>query len=624
MTGDPAPVRPAAAVLRPLGLGAVRVDDGFWARRQRANRAAIASGRRRLTTAGNLDNLVRAAAGAPQPTAYRGPYFMDSDVYKWLEAVAWEYAREPSDELRRGFAEVAEIVAAAQQSDGYLNSYVQVTGSSRYADLAFGHELYCYGHLLQAAVAGRRAFGDEQLWQVARRVGDHLFATFADGGNEGIDGHPLIEMALVELARESGDRRYAELARTFVERRGRNTLRANERHPSYFCDRVPVRDATTVEGHAVRAVYLAAGATDLALDGLDDAGYLAALQTQWQHMVATKAYLTGGLGSRWDGEAFGDPYELPPDVSYCETCAAIGSVQWSWRMLLATGDVRYADLIERTLCNGFLAGVSLSGDEFFYVNALQLRADAGSDDHRHPANGRRGWFDVACCPPNVMRTFASLAGYLATGADDAVQLHQYANAVIDAGDARLRVRTDYPWHGTVEIELEAAPDDEFEIALRIPEWCVGARVTCGADEQPAQPGYYRLRRRWHAGDRVVLDLPQPVRTTRAPYRVDAVRGCVAIERGPLVYCVEQIDQAGLPIDDFELRSVGATEWAGDLLGGVEVVRLTARAHGSSDDVAATAVPYFAWANRGAGAMRVWLPAPSLDSSLSPSAKESLP
>ena len=281
------------------------------------------------------------------------------------------------------------------------------------------------------------------------------------------------------------------MGRTFVARRGQNSLSAHGRKPSYFSDRVPVRESSTVEGHAVRAMYLAAGATDVVLDGLDDAdgGYLAALRAQWHHMVTTKTYLTGGLGSRWDGEAFGDPYELPPDVAYCETCAAIGSVQWSWRMLLATGEVQYADLIERTLYNGMLAGVSQSGDEYFYVNALQLRSDAGSDDHRHPANGRLGWFDVACCPPNIMRTVASIAGYVATESDAGVQLHQYTAGTIAArgGELLLRVATEYPWNGTIEIEVERA-EEEWELALRIPQWCVGATVALNGEARAGRTG----------------------------------------------------------------------------------------------------------------------------------------
>lgn len=605
------PLRPGAdsrAVLRPLGLGAVHLAAGFWDSRQQVNRSAIGQGHERLIAAGNLENFSM-AAGRARRGAYRGAVFMDSDVYKWLESVAWECARWPSEDLRRRFDEVAELVAAAQRSDGYLNTFAQVSDIQRYTDLAFGHELYCYGHLFQAAVAGRRCLGNTRLWQVSLDAADHLVATFGDDANSAVPGHPLVEMALVELTRESGNPAYTELARAFVGRRGRNTLAAHGRTPSYFSDRVPVRHSTTVEGHAVRAMYLAAGATDVVLEGRDDpdGGYFRALQTQWDAMVATKTYVTGGLGSRWDGEAFGDPYELPPDVSYCETCAAIGSVQWSWRMLLASGGVQYADLIERTLYNGMLAGVSLSGDEFFYVNALQLRAGSGSDDHRHPANGRSGWFDVACCPPNVMRTVASLAGYVATESDVGMQLHQYMPGTIAAGFARLRVSTEYPWRETVEIEIEQCDEAEWELALRIPAWCVVATVAVNGRTTPATRGYWRETRQWQPGDRVVLQLPMPVRITSGDPRVDAVRGCVAIERGPLVYCVEQVDQPDLPIDEFELVGVGDTEWSADLLAGVNIVRLTGRARGQAGELPVVAVPYYAWANRGVGSMRVWLP-----------------
>jgi uncharacterized protein len=627
------PVRPTdsgTAVLRPLGLAAVSIESGLWASRQAANHTAIVEvGYERVHAAGNLDDLALAASGTVAPEAYRGPLFMDSDVYKWLEAAAWELARRPSDELRKRLDEVVELVAAAQQGDGYLNSYVQVTrgGAERYRDLAFGHELYCYGHLFQAAVAARRAVGEQRLWQVALAAADHVVAVFRDAGNDKIPGHPLIEMALVELGRESGNRAYLDLARRFVERRGHQQLAAAGREPIYFSDRVPVRDATTVEGHAVRAMYLAAGVADVVLEGADepDGGYRAALDRQWRHMVATKTYLTGGLGSRWDGEAFGDPFELPPDVSYCETCAAIGSVQWSWRMLLATGEPRYADLIERTLLNGMLSGVSLDGDAFFYVNPLQVRSDAVPDDHRQPVNGRSGWYHVACCPPNVMRTVASVAGYLATADEHGVQLHQFAAGTIHAAEGvSLQVRTDYPWDETVTVEVAAAPDAEWELALRIPSWCDGATVTTDDGTSPAAPGYWRGSRRWRAGDRIVLQLPMPVRLTAAHPRVDAVRGCVAVERGPLVYCVEQVDQpAGAAVDDVAVTGLRSERWERDLLGGVRVVELdgvvlradralyepagSAASAGSNEPVVLTAVPYFAWANRGVGPMRVWLP-----------------
>ena len=623
----------AATTFRPLPLSAVRVVGGFWAQRQQANRtAAIPAGLRRLRESGAFRNLRRAADR--DEGHYEGPLFIDSDLYKWLEAIAWEQAREPSEDLAAEQAEATTLVAGAQRPDGYLNSFVQVvTGdAARFTDLTYGHELYCAGHLMQAAVAQHRATGHRGLLEVAVRFADLLTGTFGPGKRPELDGHPLVEMALVELYRETGASRYLELARHFVEARGFGWVGngAPSRPRSYFSDRVPVRAATTVEGHAVRALYLAAGAADLAAETGDDE-LLAALQRQWDSMVTTKTYITGGVGARWNGEAFGDCYELPADRAYCETCAAIASIQWSWRMLLRTGDPRYADLIERTLYNALLPGVSLDGTAYFYVNTLQVRSGPPGDEPRDPANGRGGWFDVACCPPNIMRTIASLGSLLATRDDDGVQVHQYATSAITAelpsGQVELAVATNYPWEGRIEITVRAAPDQDWTLSLRIPAWCTGARaVIAGAGATEAcEPGaYLRLRRRWAAGSSVVLDLPMPVRRTVAHKRVDAVRGCVAVERGPLVYCLEQAgDPAEILLDDVRLVDGECTAaWDPGLLGGMTVVHMTGRtaqrpiplyqaetacAGHPGQLVQLVAIPYFAWANRGPGPMRVWIP-----------------
>jgi DUF1680 family protein len=629
--GPVAPTPGAACRLRPVPLGAVTIAGGLWsARRQVNGDVAVPLGRERLESAGNLDNL-RIAAGTMSGEP-RGPVFMDSDVYKWLEAAAWEYARRPSAELLEAQREITAIVAAAQQSDGYLDSIVQLEqDGERYRELGWSHEHYCAGHLFQAAVAQARCTGERGLLDVAVRLADHLVRTFGENGRHDLDGHPEVEMALVELYRETGTRDYLDLARYFVEARGQGRIVAYGRDPAYFADRVPVREQTTVEGHAVRAVYLGAGAADVAVE-LGDAELLAALERQFAAMEATKTYVTGGLGSRWDGEAFGDPYELPPDRAYAESCAAIGGVYWAWRMLLATGDPRYADATERKLLNGFLAGVSLSGDEFFYVNPLHVRQDALADESRSPAHGRRPWFDVACCPPNIMRTLASLPGYLATTDADGVQLQQYAPGVltmaVPGGEVRIRVETDYPWDGLVRIRIEETPETEWTLALRVPGWAEGATVRVDGEERVAPAGTYaRLTRSWRPGDTVELSLPMTVRFVEADQRIDAVRGCVAIERGPLVFAVEHVDQAdGVVVDDLRLDPAGpaSAEHRPDLLSGVTVVTTCARAlqhapeewpyppagtAGSPDrtEVEVTAVPYFSWANRGIGPMRVWLP-----------------
>ena len=634
--GSPAsPTTSAAVRWRPLPLGAARITGGFWAPRQEANgAAAVPAGRQQLESAGNLQNL-RLAAGDAEGTAV-GPVFADSDVYKWLEAAAWEYGRRPAEELLREQREVTALVAKAQAEDGYLDSVVQVRygRDGRYQDLPWSHEHYCAGHLMQAAVAQVRCTGDRALLDVAVNVADHLVATFGEDLRHDVDGHPVVEMGLVELFRETGDRRYLELARYFVDARGHGLIESYGEEPTYFSDRVPVREATTVEGHAVRAVYLAAGAADVAAE-LGDKELLASLETQFDHMMATKTYLTGGLGARWEGESFGDEYELPPDRAYAETCAAIGGVQWAWRMLLATGDPKYADAAERMLFNGFLAGVSLSGDEYFYVNPLQLRGGAHPHGNRSPAHGRRGWFDCACCPPNIMRTFASLAGYVATSDSEGVQVHQFATGELSAGlgDAgvRLSVETGYPWDGVVRLRVDETAVEAWTLSLRVPGWASGATVVVQGEESAATPGEYaRLTRTWGVGDVVELRLPLQVRVTEAHPRIDAVRGCVALERGPLVYTVEQADQPdGVAVDDLHLV-VGADVSAShdpDLLTGVTVLTTTGRV-GSGDvarpwpytqatstdtaaavgeEVPVVALPYYAWANRGVGAMRVWLP-----------------
>ncbi|MGP3960701.1 glycoside hydrolase family 127 protein [Nonomuraea sp. 3N208] len=614
--------RPGAAVaLRPVTRG--RVRGGFWGVRQRVNReVTIPLGGERVRDSGAFDNLRQAARGAR--VEHRGKIFADSDVYKWLEAVAWERGRAEDDDLARAYKEGAQLVAAAQCADGYLHTHTQLTGRERYSDLASSHELYCAGHLMQAAVAGSRSLGDRTLLGVATRFAGHLVE---DLPQDALDGHPEVETALVELYRETGGGSYLDLAGRFVAARGHALIPLKGHHgPGYRQDRVPVREAATVEGHAVRAMYLAAGATDVAVETADR-DLLAATERQWRDMVATKTYLTGGLGSNWYGEAFGGHHELAPDTAYCETCAAIGSVHWSWRMLLATGAAEYADLMERTLYNAVLPGVSLGGDRFFYVNALRVRAGADPDDLRAPARGRQDWYGTACCPPNVMRLLSSLDHYLATQDGDGVQLHLYAPGTVRAGEVLLEVDTGYPWSGRVEIVVRETPDRHWTLSARVPAWAHAA----GVDGRPAEPGgYHRITRRWRAGDRVVMDLGIRPRLTAAVPRLDVARGQVAVERGPLVYCLEQADHPGVTVDDLCLATTAGLA-DGRAVAGLpaDVVPVTGRGrvhvHREDDGgfpyrtaaaprepehagpVALTFVPYYAWANRGAGSMTVWAP-----------------
>ncbi|HEY7603433.1 MAG TPA: beta-L-arabinofuranosidase domain-containing protein [Gaiellaceae bacterium] len=614
-----APTASARLRLRPLDPTGVRILGGLLGDRQRVNReVTILRGAEELERAGTLENL-RLAAGRATGSR-RGMVFSDSDVYKWLEAIAWEIQREPSGELEALARETIELVAAAQEPDGYLNTYGQVAEPSwRFTDLEMGHELYCGGHLMQAGVAFVRATGDGSLLAVARRFADLVDEAFGDDGRPETDGHPEIEVALVELYRQTGEPRYLRLADTLTARRGFGMFAGGRFDLRYYQDEEPVRDASSIVGHAVRALYLAAGVTDLYAETGDDA-LLASMLRQWDDLASTKTYLTGGVGSRHYDEAFGDPYELPPDRAYCETCAAIASIMWNWRLLLVTGDARFADLLERTLYNGFLSGLSLDGGSFFYSNPLQSRGG----EHRHH------WNPVACCPPNIMRLLASLHHYLATIGDGGVQLHQYATSTIRAdspaaGAVELAVETDYPWSGTVTVEVVACGDAEWTLSLRVPAWARKATL----DGEPVAPGYAELTRSWRPGDRVVLELDVSPRLTAPNPRIDAVRGCLALERGPVVYCFEAGDlPAGADLADIALEADTVPADSGPLapLGGVPGVSVAGVVHdlgawggieyadvrelprgGAAVPAQLQAVPYFAWANRGEGGMRVWLP-----------------
>jgi len=441
-------------------------------------------------------------------------------------------------------------------------------------------------------------------------------------------------MGLIELYRETGDRRYAELARFFLDQRGHAWLGPGRYNSAaYYQDHVPVRDASELEGHAVRALYLTAGVADVYLE-TGEASLLSALHRQWADLTSHKLYVTGGVGSRHLGEAFGQPYELPNDLAYDETCAAIASILWSWRMLLATGQSHFADLIDRTLHNAVLSGVSLDGERYFYVNPLASNGRA-----EYLGRGgcvRKEWHLVACCPPNVMRLLASLGHYVATRDRTGLQVHQYApariaTALATGGAVRLRMETRYPWEGAVRLTVEESDGRSWPLALRIPEWSAGraaVRVNGGpATATPDGHGYLRLERPWRPGDTVELDLPMDARLIEPHPAIEATRGCLAIERGPLVYFVEQADQGDAPVAELELDPSRPMEsrWAPELLEGVVVVRapgfrLDESAWGgrlyrpfrpgaapARQPAELTAIPYFAWANRGPGAMRVWIP-----------------
>ncbi len=617
-----APTEAALSTYRPIGATDVTVTAGFWADRLATNgQRTIPVGFEQLDRAGNLHNL-RLAAGKAGSGTYRAlgvmfdkPFpFLDSDVYKWLEGAAWELGRAPEARLRQMADEAIRLIESAQREDGYLNTFVQMLApGTEYKDLEWGHELYCYGHLLQAAVAWHRARGDDRLLLGAERAVNSVDRAIGVRGREAVDGHPGIEMGLVELYRTTGDRRYLELASTFIDRRGHGLLAVGRFGRAYWQDHLPVREAPSVAGHAVRQLYLDCGAVDVAVE-TGDTALLDAVLRRWRDMVATRMYLTGGLGSRHRDEAFGDPFELPPDQAYAETCAAIASVMLAWRLLLATGDPACADVIERTVFNGVLPGLSLDGTSFFYVNPLQRRTHRGWAD---PGHGERApWYACACCPPNLMRLVGSWQQLLATTDDAGVQIQQYATGEIAArtgGDEiRLAMETDYPWSGLVRITVLDAPARPVDIALRIPGWCESAKFKGPEDENGRLRADRRMiaaSRTWLPGDAIELTLEMPPRVTRPDDRIDAVRGCVALERGPLVYCLESADLgAGTELEAVEVASAGPVSTVPRPDIGSDVVGLTAtgRAAGGAP-IEIKAIPYFVWANRDVNGMRVWIP-----------------
>ncbi len=611
--------------LRPVPLAAVRLEDEFWAPRLRTNREVTLPGQyRQCEETGRIDNFRRAAGKKQIP--FQGIYFNDSDVYKWVEAAAYSLTTHPDPRLEAMLATVVTEIAAAQDADGYLNTYFMFERKSeRWINLKDLHELYCAGHLFQAAVAYHRATGQSVLLDVARRFADHIGATFGPEGRPGTCGHEEIELALVELFRETGEEQYLRQAGFFIDQRGRKPPVVGG--SPYHQDHLPFRELEQVVGHAVRMVYLMCGAADVYAETGEPA-LRVALERLWRNMSERHTYVTGGIGARYEGEAFGADYELPNDRAYAETCAAIGSVMANWRLLQLAGEARFADALETALYNGVLSGLSLDGQSYFYQNPLE-------DQGRHR---RQPWFGCACCPPNIARLLASLPGYFASTSDEGIWLHLYAagsaTVSLEPGSGvTLTQRARYPWDGDVEIAVTPDAPRTFSLFLRIPGWCAGARAwvngePAGVEGQPGR--YLELRREWRAGDRVQLSLPMPARRVECHPHVASNAGRAALARGPLIYCLEGVDHPGRDLRDLVLPADASLQarFEPELLGGVTVLAGEARwgppvgwesrlyrpaPSGSGDltapsgePVAIRAVPYYAWANREPGPMQVWI------------------
>ena len=621
------------AKLHSVPVHAVTIETGFWSPRRETNvTSSIPSMGKLLEVNGRMDNF-RRLTGKSTATQ-RGPVYSDSDIYKWIEAAGFALQSGAQPELRAVVDKDIREIVAAQQPDGYLNTYYVLERAAQRMEpktQQHGHELYNIGHLLQGAIAYYRATGDRTLLDAGLRfVNEFLWPNFGPGADKKplFSGHPEMELALIELYRITGDKRHLELAGYLLTGDSRMHF-THENYVYHFCG-IPFTSRTHLEGHAVRAMYACCGATDYYLETGDQA-YWKTLNVLWKDLVSAQMYVTGGVGARSDGEAFGDPYELPNATAYGESCAAIGNMMWNWRMLAATGEAKHADVIERALYNGINSGMSLNGTLYCYRNPLAFDPSSGDKI-------RNEWYDTTCCPPNLERTLASLPGYFYSTSSDGVYVHLYDNALLDwrlenGTPLAIRQKTNYPWDGSVEIAVAPAQPAEFTLFLRIPGWTDTAKVSVnGKAVAGATAGQYLpVRRRWTAGDAVSLQFNMAPQVLEANAEVVENNGRVAVQRGPLVYCMEQIDQGeGVALKDVALavgEKGGAQfqeKFEKDLLGGVLVLRHPGAVYEESADrsslyfshnapprkwrpVPLTFIPYYAWANRVQTPMQVWTP-----------------
>lgn len=623
--------------VQPVPFTAVRVNDSFWSPRMETNRVTtVWYDFQKCEETGRIDNFAK--AGKLMAGEFRGTPFDDSDVFKVIEGAAYTLALHPDPKLDKYLDDLILKIAAAQEPDGYLYTArtidpkcrVDFFGPTRWSNLAVSHELYNVGHLYEAAVAHFQATGKRSLLNVAIKNADLVCKTFGPEPNQLREppGHEEIEIGLVKLFRTTGDQKYLAQARFFCDIRGRaetHKLRGASQQ-----DDKPIVEQTQAVGHAVRAGYFYSGVADVAaLTG--DAGYVQAIDRIWENVVSRKMHLTGGIGASPKGEAFGADYELPNVNAYLETCAAIANAFWNERMFLLHGDAKYVDVLERVIYNGFLAGVSLSGDRFFYPNPLETD---GKAKFNHGSFERAPWFGCSCCPVNDVRFIPEIASYIyaTRGSELFVNLFVGGSAQVNVAGTSVEVKqaTRYPWAGKVLITLVPKRATKFTVKVRIPGWVWGKPVPSDlyryADAEPGtgtaavepgikvngqnfshkpmDKGFLTITRKWQPGDTVELDLPMPIRRVLAHANVQANRNRFAIERGPLVYCAEGADNDGRVLDKvFSGKVRFEVQPRPELLGGVTTVRMSAE----QGDAVLTYIPYYAWCHRGPNEMRVWFP-----------------
>ncbi len=638
----------------PIPLKQVSITRGFWGERQTVNRAVtIPAIYRKLEETGRIESWSMGGPAVPPPSHQRigVRVFWDSDSGKWLESVAYSLATHPDAELQALADDLIDAIAGAQRDDGYLNTYFPVHfPEGEWANLRDNHEMYNAGHLLEAAVAYAQATGKRKMLDVLIRFTDHIAATFGteDGKRRGYGGHPEIELALVKLYRETGEKRFLDLASYLIDERGQaphyydqESLQRGEQPEDYwartyrYCQaHLPLREHTEANGHSVRACYLYAGIADVALETGDDE-LLRLSRLLWDDLTRHQMYVHGGVGPSHHNEGFTFAYDMPTETAYCETCAAIALAFWAHRMFHLDPHSRYIDVMELAIYNSSLSGLSYSGDQFFYANPLAAYPGVNPQGRWHDTmdNGhyrRTPWFHCPCCPPNISRLIASIGEYAYSQAGDRVYVQMYHdNAValnIGGKDLRLMQETQYPWVGSVRISVESTGTVAFEMALRIPDWCYDYTLSINGEAQaaPAERGYAILSREWNDGDTIELALAMPVERVMPHPSIRQIAGQIALQRGPLVYCLEEVDNgsrlANVCIPETSELDVS---FDSELFGGVSVItgqalriepaeesaalyRHHSRAGYNQTAFSFKAVPYYLWANRAPGEMRVWI------------------
>ena len=582
--------------ITPVAFSQVKIEDSFWSPRLERHRTAtlpVCIDQIENQT-GRIRNFENAAKGRGE---HSGIYFDDSDVYKALEGMAYSLQIHPDPELEAKCDEWIDKFAAAQQPDGYINTFFTLTGLENRWDNMDKHEMYCAGHMTEAAVAYYYATGKRKLLDVSMKMADHMMSVFGPDKRHWVPGHEEIELALVKLYEATGEKKYLDFAGWLLDQRGHGYGSHGKLdrpwNALYYQDDVPVRELSTIAGHAVRAMYLYCGMADVAAY-TGDTGLTDALDRLWDHVVLKNMYITGGIGQSARNEGITEDYDLPNLSAYCETCASVGMVFWNWRMNQFTGDAKYADVMERSMYNGALAGISLAGDRFFYVNPLESLGD----------HHRQEWYGCACCPSQICRFLPSIGNYIYGVSDEALWVNLYmgntASMKVNGKDVTVTQETKYPWEGAVRLTLGLKGSVKTQVRLRIPGWCKQYAVSVNgkAVEPAVDKGYAVLDGKWKDGDVIDLALDMPVEVVEADPRVKEDVGKRAVQRGPLVYCIEEADnQTDFDAITIQPEAPWEAAFDADLLSGV--VKVT--------DGSTTYIPYYAWDNREAGKMKVWIP-----------------